>query len=151
MILSHVALTKIKCIPIVIHEAMFPARPTLQLVIKAWWKVARQKAGKHRQVLPVFFFVNEHNNTNKNPQAKKQRFLKLSQKFPKEKEKLVEGKDADDILRKVLCKCGNTEPITSLTKIEHYQLSTDSELILVCPVLKETFVTKFKKAGTALS
>ena len=31
-----------------------------QHVIKAWWKVASQKAGK---TLPVFFFVNEHNNT----------------------------------------------------------------------------------------
>ena len=35
------------------------------------------------------------------PQAKKQRFLKLSLKFPEEKQQLVEGKNADDI-RKVL-------------------------------------------------
>ena len=41
------------------------------------WKVAWQKAGK---TLSVFFFVNEHNNTNMKPQAKKQRFSKLSQK-----------------------------------------------------------------------
>ena len=43
------------------------------------WKVVWQKAGK---TLPVFFFVNEHNNLNKNtkPQAKKQRFLKSAQK-----------------------------------------------------------------------
>ena len=40
LILGHVALTKIKCIPIMIHEAMYPARDTLQHVIKAWWKVA---------------------------------------------------------------------------------------------------------------
>ena len=99
-ILGHMALTKIKCIPIVIHQAMYPARDTLQYVIKAWWKVAWQKAGK---TLPVFFFVNEHNNTNTKPQAKKQRFLKLSQKFPEEKQQLVEEKDADNI-RKVLCK-----------------------------------------------
>ena len=79
---------------------MYPARATLQHVIKAWWKVAWQKAGK---TLPVFFFVNEHNNTNTKPQAKKQRFLKLSQKFPEEKQQLVEEKDADNI-RKVLCK-----------------------------------------------
>ena len=36
------------------------------------------------KTLPVFFFVNEHNNihnnTNMKPQAKKQRFSKLSQK-----------------------------------------------------------------------
>ena len=81
-------------------EQLYPARDTLQHVIKAWWKVAWQKAGK---TLPVFFFVNEHNNTNTKPQAKKQRFLKLSQKFPEEKQQLVEEKDADNI-RKVLCK-----------------------------------------------
>ena len=78
---------------------MYPARATLQHVIKAWWKVVRQKAGK---TLPAFFFVNEHNNTNTKPQAKKQQFSKLSQKFPEEKPKLVEEKDADNI-RKVLC------------------------------------------------
>ena len=77
---------------------MYPAWGTLQDVIKAWWKVEWQKAGK---TPPVFFFVNEHNNTNTKPQAKKQRFLKLSQKFPEEKQQLVEEKDADDI-RKVL-------------------------------------------------
>ena len=78
---------------------MYPARATLQHVIKAWWKVAWQKAGK---TLPVFFFVNEHNNLNTNtkPQAKKQRFLKFSQE---RKQQLVEEKDADNI-RKVLCK-----------------------------------------------
>ena len=64
----------------------------------------RDKRGeKHCQVLPVFFFVNEHNNTNTKPQAKKQRFLKLSKKFPEEKQQLVEENDADNI-RKVLCK-----------------------------------------------
>jgi len=47
--------------------------------------------------------VNEHNNTNTKPQAKKQRFLKLSKKFPEEKQQLVEENDADNI-RKVLCK-----------------------------------------------
>ena len=45
--------------------------------------------------------MNEHNNTITKPQAKKQRLLKLSQKFPEEKQQLVEEKDADDI-RKVL-------------------------------------------------
>ena len=39
-----------------------------------------------------FFFVNEHNNANTKAQAKKQRFLKLSQKFPEEKQQLVEKK-----------------------------------------------------------
>ena len=59
---------------------MYPAWDTLQHVMKAWWKVAWQKAGK---TLPVFVFLNfvkEHNNTNTKPQAKKQWFLKLSQK-----------------------------------------------------------------------
>jgi len=45
--------------------------------------------------------VNEHNNTNTKPQAKKQRFLKSSQKFPDEKQQLVKEKNADNI-RKVL-------------------------------------------------
>ena len=45
--------------------------------------------------------MNEHNNTITKPQDKKQQFLKLSQKFPDEKQQLVEEKDADDI-RKVL-------------------------------------------------
>ena len=77
---------------------MYPARDTLQHVIKAWWKVAWQKAGK---TLPVFFFVNEHNNTNMKPQAKSNDF----QSYPRleEKQQLVEEKDADNI-RKVLCK-----------------------------------------------
>ena len=63
------------------------------------------KGGKNtaRSCQFFFFSVNEHNNTNTKPQAKKQRFLKLSQKFPEEKQQLVEEKDADNI-RKVLCK-----------------------------------------------
>ena len=36
--------------------------------------------------------MNEHNNTITKPQAKKHRFLKLSQKFPVEKQQLVEEK-----------------------------------------------------------
>ena len=52
------------------------------------------------KILPVFFFVNEHNKTNMTPQAKKQRFSKV---IPDEKQQLVEQKDADNI-RKVLCK-----------------------------------------------
>ena len=43
------------------------------------------------------------NNTNTKPHAKKQRFLKLSQKFPEDEQQLVEEKDAYNI-RKVLCK-----------------------------------------------
>ena len=80
---------------------MYPAWDTLQHMIKAWWKVAWQKAGK---TLLVFFFVNfveEHNNTNTKPQAKKQWFLKLSQKrnscYWKKKMQII-------IIRKVLCK-----------------------------------------------
>ena len=79
---------------------MYPAQATLQHVIKAWLKVAWQRVGK---TLPVFFSVNEHNNTNTKPQAKKQRFLKLSKKFPEEKQHLVEENDADNV-GKVLCK-----------------------------------------------
>ena len=60
---------------------------------------------KHCQVLPVFFLLNEHNYNNPlntKPQAKKQRFLKLSQKFPEEKQQLVEYNSYN--IRKVLCK-----------------------------------------------
>ena len=53
--------------------------------------------------MPVSFFVNGHNNTIKKPQAKKQRFLKLSKKFPGEQQQLVGENDSDNI-RKVLCK-----------------------------------------------
>jgi len=60
--------------------------------------MAWQKAGKR---LPVFFFVNQPNNTNTKPQAiKKATILKV---IPEEKQQLVEEKDADNI-RKVLCK-----------------------------------------------
>ena len=73
--------SNLECIPIMIHWAMYPTRNTLQHVIRAWWKVGWQKAGK---TVPVFFFVNEHhnihNNTNMKPQAKKHRFSTLSQK-----------------------------------------------------------------------
>ena len=46
--------------------------------------------------------MNEHNNTKTKPQAKKQRFLKLSQKFPEEKQQLVEEKDADNMMKVLL-------------------------------------------------
>ena len=76
-----------------------PRQATLQHVIKARWKQWRDKRRKkYCQVLPVFVFVNEHNNTNTKPH---QRFLKLSKKFPEEKQQLVEENDADNI-RKVL-------------------------------------------------
>ena len=53
------------------------------------------------KTLPVFFFVNELNNltTNTKPQAKKQRFLKSSQKINSSYRR---KKHADNI-RKVLC------------------------------------------------
>ena len=80
---------------------MYPARDTVQHVEKHGGKWRDRRREKHRQVQPVFFFVNEHNNTKTKPQAKKQRFLKLSQRFPEEKQQLVEEKDADN-MRKVL-------------------------------------------------
>ena len=40
------------------HEQLYPARDTLQHVIKPRWKVAWQKVGK---TLPVFTFEDEHN------------------------------------------------------------------------------------------
>ena len=84
------------------YNQMFPDRDTVSNVLHGGkWRDRRRE--KYCQVLPAFFFVNEHNNANTKPQAKKQRFLKLSQKFPEEKQQLVEEKDADTI-RKVLCK-----------------------------------------------
>jgi len=76
---------------------MYPARDTLQHVIKAWWKVARQNAGK---TLPVFFFVNEHSTTTQQGSFKLKTIFKV---IPEEKQQLVQEKDADNI-RKVLCK-----------------------------------------------
>ena len=69
---------------------MYPAWATLQHMIKAWWKVAWQKAGKTLPGPASFLFPEEHNNTNKKSQAKKQRFLQLSKKFREEKQQLVE-------------------------------------------------------------
>ena len=89
---------------------MYPDRDTLNNVSCSGYIAARDQSmvesgvtegWKNTAGLPVFFFVNEHNNTVTKPQAKKQRFLKLSQKFPEEKQQLVAGKDADGI-RKVL-------------------------------------------------
>ena len=44
-------------------EQLYPARDTLQHVIKACWKVARQKAGKH---FASFFFFRELTQQHKN-------------------------------------------------------------------------------------
>ena len=45
-------------------EQLYPARDTLQHVIKACWKVARQKAGKHSA--SFFFFFRELTQQHKN-------------------------------------------------------------------------------------
>ena len=47
---GHVALTKIKCIPIELHYSTLSKHG-------GKWRVRKQE--KHRQVLPVFFAVNE--------------------------------------------------------------------------------------------
>ena len=85
---------------------MYPDRDTLSNVPRSGYIIARDQSmvesgvtkglKKYCQVLSVFFFVNEYNNTNTKPQAKKQRFLKLSKKFPEEKQQLVEENDADN-------------------------------------------------------
>ena len=54
-----------------IHKTMYPVRDTLQHVIKARVESGETEGGK---TPPVFFFVNEHNNTIIKPQAKKQQF-----------------------------------------------------------------------------
>ena len=60
---------------------MYPDRDTLSNVPRSGDIAARDQSMESGiwqkaacQVLPVFFFVNEHNNTNMKPQAKKQRF-----------------------------------------------------------------------------
>ena len=73
---------------------MYPDRDTLSNVPRSGYITARDQSMVESDVteggktLPVFFFVNEHNNTNTKPQAKRQRFSKLFQKFPEEKQKL---------------------------------------------------------------
>ena len=72
------ALTKIKCIPIMIN---------LSNVLRSRYITARDQSMVESGVtegvktLPVFFCVDEPNNSNKKPQqAKEQRFSKLSQR-----------------------------------------------------------------------
>ena len=86
---------------------MYPDRDTLSNVPRSGYITACDQrmvesgvteGGKNAAI--VFFFVNEQwtvNNTNMKSQAKKQRFLKLSQKFPEEQQQLVEEKDADNM------------------------------------------------------
>ena len=50
LILRHAALTKIKCIPIGLHYSKLSKHG-------GKWRERRRE--KHRQVLPVFFSVNE--------------------------------------------------------------------------------------------
>ena len=65
---------------------MYPDRDTLSNVPRSGYITARDQSMVESGVteggktLPVFFFVNEYNNTHTKPQAKKQRFLKLSHK-----------------------------------------------------------------------
>ena len=77
------ALTKIKCIT-----------AGDQSMVESGVPEGGEKTARWKQFFFFFFFffVNEHNNANTKAQAKKQRFLKLSQKFPEEKQQLVEKK-----------------------------------------------------------
>ena len=65
---------------------MYPDRDTLNNVSRSGYIAARDQSMVESGVTEggkntaSFFFVNEHKNTNKKPQTKKQRFLKLSQK-----------------------------------------------------------------------
>ena len=67
---------------------MYPDRDTSSIVSRSGYITARDQGMVESGVteggktLPVFFFVNEHNNLNTNtkPQAKKQRFFKSYQK-----------------------------------------------------------------------
>ena len=89
---------------------MYPDRDTLSNVPRSGYITARDQSmvesgvtenGKNTASFLFFSWMNTSNlNTNTKPQAKKQRFLKSSQK---RKQKLVEEKDADNI-RKLLSK-----------------------------------------------
>ena len=65
---------------------MCPDCDILSNVPRSGYVIARDQSMEEKGVteggktLPVFFFVNERNNTNKKPQAKKQRFLNPPQK-----------------------------------------------------------------------
>ena len=67
---------------------MYPELDTSSIVSRSGYITARDQGMVERRwteggkTLPVFFFVNEHNNLNTNtkPQAKKQRFFKSYQK-----------------------------------------------------------------------
>ena len=65
---------------------MYPYRDTLSNVPRSGYIKAHDQSmvewQKEGKTLPVLFLVNEHNNLNTNtkPQAKKQQFLKSSQK-----------------------------------------------------------------------
>ena len=64
---------------------MYPDCYTLNNVPRSGYITARDQSmvesgmTEGKKTLPVFFSVNEHNNTNTKPQAKKQRLLKSSQ------------------------------------------------------------------------
>ena len=57
---------------------MYPDRDTLSNVLRSGYITARDQSmvesdmTEGGKTLPVFFFVNEHDNTNKKPQAKRQ-------------------------------------------------------------------------------
>ena len=63
---------------------MYPDRDTSRNVPRLGYITARDQSmveggvTESGKTLPVFVFANEHKNTNKKPQTKKQRFLKSS-------------------------------------------------------------------------
>ena len=78
LIPGHVALTKIKCIPIVIHLSK-PLSGYIRARDQSMVESGVTEDGKNTACFFFFFSVNEHN-TNIKRQAEKERFLKLSQK-----------------------------------------------------------------------
>ena len=78
MILGHMALAKIKCTPIVIILAIVSRLGYITASDQSMVESGVTEGGKNTSSL-VFFIVNEHDNTNMKPQAKKQRFSKLFQ------------------------------------------------------------------------
>ena len=83
---------------------MYPDRDTLSNVPRSGYITARDQSMVESGVIEggkntarscqFFFFVNEHYNANTKPQAKKQRFLQLYQKFPEEKKKRKKEKNS---------------------------------------------------------
>ena len=109
LILGHVAMTKLKCIPIVISNVPNVPRSGYitardHSMVESGVTLGEKNTARSCQFSSSSSALMDTTTQTRNLKlSKKQRYLKLSQKFPEEKQQLLEEKDADNI-RKVLCK-----------------------------------------------